>query len=144
PFQIQKTPGSQVLSGAINGDSVLIVSVDRLAPDSRYAKIMQVMSESAQSKPALRRLADRLGAWYTPLALAIAMAAWIASGEPQRCLAVLVIATPCPLLLAIPVAIIGAVSVAGSSGIIIKKPAILEQLDRCRTLIFDKTGTLTY
>ncbi len=144
PFQTSKTPGSTVFSGAVNGDSALTVAVDKLPADSRYAKIMQVMSASAQNRPRLRRLADRLGAWYTPLALLIALAAWWLAGDPQRFLAVMVIATPCPLLLAIPVAIIGAVSVAGQSGIIIKNPGVLEQIDRCRTLIFDKTGTLTY
>jgi P-type E1-E2 ATPase len=92
----------------------------------------------------LRRLGDQLGAWYTPLALAVAAAAGFLSADAHRFLAVVVIATPCPLLLAIPVAIIAAISVAGQSGIIIKNPTVLEQADRCRTLIFDKTGTLTY
>src|SRR4029077_14177481 len=84
------------------------------------------------------------GAIYTPLALAIAVAAWALSGEAIRFLAVLVIATPCPLLIAIPVAIIGAVSLAARRGIIIKDPAVLEKIDTCRIAIFDKTGTLTY
>ena len=144
PFLISKTPGSTVLSGAINGDAALTIAVDKLPADSRYAKIMQVMSASEQQRPRMRRIADRLGAWYTPLALAVALAGWYAGGDPHRFLAVMVIATPCPLVLAIPVAIIGAISVAGRSGIIIKNPAVLEQVDRCRTLIFDKTGTLTY
>src|ERR1019366_2370540 len=89
-------------------------------------------------------LGDQLGAWYTPLAVAIALLAWIASGEANRFLAVLVIATPCPLLIAIPVAIIGSISLAARRGIIIKDPAVLEKIDTCRTAIFDKTGTLTY
>jgi heavy metal translocating P-type ATPase len=144
PFQMSKTPGSTVLSGSVNGDSALTIAVDKLPADSRYAKIMQVMSASAQNRPRLRRIADRLGAWYTPVALVIALAAWWLGGDPHRFLAVMVIATPCPLLLAIPVAIIGAISVAGQSGIIIKNPGVLEQIDRCHTLIFDKTGTLTY
>jgi heavy metal translocating P-type ATPase len=105
---------------------------------------MQVVSASEQNRPPIRRLADRLGTWYTPLAVALALAGWWLSGDSHRFLAVLVIATPCPLLLAIPVAIIGAISIAGESGIIIKNPAVLEQADQCRTLIFDKTGTLTY
>jgi P-type E1-E2 ATPase len=92
----------------------------------------------------MRRLADSLGAVYTPLAVAIAAAAWWTSGDPVRFLAVLVVATPCPLLIAIPVAIIGAVSLAAKRGIVIRDPAILERLDTCRTAIFDKTGTLTY
>ena len=144
PFLRSKTPGAAVLSGSINGDAALTIAVDRLPADSRYAKIMQVMSASQQQRPRMRRIADRLGAWYTPLALGVALLGWYVGGDPHRFLAVMVIATPCPLLLAIPVAIIGAISVACKSGIIIKNPAVLEQVDRCRTLIFDKTGTLTY
>jgi heavy metal translocating P-type ATPase len=144
PFEISKTPGSQVLSGAINGETALTIRAEKLPTDSRYAKIMQVMHESEQRRPRLRRLGDRLGAWYTPLAVGLALAAWAASGSSLRFLAVLVVATPCPLLIAIPVAVIGAISLSAGRGIIIKNPAILEQVDRCRTLIFDKTGTLTY
>lgn len=144
PFMISKAPGSEVLSGAINGDASLTIQASKLAQDSRYAKIMQVMSESEQKRPFLRRLADRLGAWYTPLAVIIALLAWAISGEAVRFLAVLVIATPCPLLIAIPVAIIGSISLCARQGILIKNPIVLEQLDQCRTMIFDKTGTLTY
>ncbi len=144
PFLISKTPGAQVLSGSINGDQALAISVVRLPVDSRYAKIMQVMQASEQDRPRIRRIADRLGAWYTPLAVAVALLGWIVGGEPHRFLAVMVIATPCPLLIAIPIAIIGAISVSARAGIIIKNPGVLEQIDRCRTLIFDKTGTLTY
>src|SRR6202007_680119 len=92
----------------------------------------------------IRRVGDRLGAWYTPVALLLAGIAWAATGESHRFLAVLGVATPCPLLISIPVAVIGAISLAARRGIIIKNPAELEQIDRCRTLIFDKTGTLTY
>ena len=144
PFRISKTPGAQVLSGAINGESVITISVDKLPVDSRYAKIMQVMQASEQERPQMRRIGDRLGAWYTPLAVSVAILGWILGGDPHRFLAVMVIATPCPLLIAIPIAIIGAISVSARSGIIIKNPGVLEQVDRCRTLIFDKTGTLTY
>ncbi|MGE5755285.1 MAG: heavy metal translocating P-type ATPase [Planctomycetaceae bacterium] len=144
PYMISKTPGAMVLSGAINGESALTIRADRRAVDSRYAKIMQVMRGSEQRRPRLRRLGDRLGAFYTPLAVAIALAAWAASGEPRRLLAVLVVATPCPLLIAIPVAIIGSISLAARRGIIVKDPAVLETIDTCRTAIFDKTGTLTY
>jgi heavy metal translocating P-type ATPase len=144
PFQIAKAPGSEVLSGAINGDAAMTIVVTKLPVDSRYAKIVQVMEQAEAQRPRLRRIADRLGGWYTLLALVIAVAAWIIGGDPRRFLAVLVIATPCPLLLAIPVAIIGAISLAATRGIIIKDPAMLERIDRCRTIIFDKTGTLTY
>ena len=144
PFQIAKAPGSEVLSGAINGPDAMTIVVTTLPVDSRYAKIVQVMEQAEAQRPRLRRIADRLGGWYTLFALAIAVAGWIIGGEPRRFLAVLVIATPCPLLLAVPVAIIGAISLAASRGIIIKNPAMLERIDRCRTIIFDKTGTLTY
>ena len=143
PYVISKAPGSGVLSGAINGDTALTIRADRLAVDSRYARIMQVMRESEQQRPRLRRLGDQLGALYTPVAVALALAAWVVSGDPVRFLAVLVVATPCPLLIAIPVAIIGSVSLAARRGIIIKDPAILEKISTCRTAIFDKTGTLT-
>jgi len=144
PYEISKTPGSMVISGAINGEQALLIRAEKVAEDSRYARIMKVMHETEQQRPKLRRLGDQLGAWYTPLALAVAVAAALLSRDPQRFLAVVVIATPCPLLLAIPTAIIGAISLAARRAIIIKNPAILEQLEKCRTLIFDKTGTLTY
>ncbi|MGI8437373.1 MAG: heavy metal translocating P-type ATPase [Chthoniobacterales bacterium] len=144
PFEITKAPGSSVISGAVNGESALTINATRRAVDSRYAKITEVMRESEQNRPHLRRLGDQLGAIYTPVAVAVALAAWLLSGEAVRFLAVLVIATPCPLLIAIPVAIIGSISLAARRSIIIKNPAVLEQITTCRTAIFDKTGTLTY
>jgi heavy metal translocating P-type ATPase len=105
---------------------------------------MEVMRESEQTRPRLRRLGDQLGAVYTPLAVAVALAAWLVEGDAVRFLAVLVIATPCPLLIAIPVAIIGSISLAARRSIIIKNPVVIEQISSCRTAIFDKTGTLTY
>jgi heavy metal translocating P-type ATPase len=144
PFMMPKAPGSEVFSGAINGDTALRLRATRLAVDSRYARIMDVMRDSEQRRPRLRRLGDQLGAWYTPLALALAFIAWAASNDPVRFLAVLVVATPCPLLIGIPVAIIGAISLAARRSIIIRDPAVLERIDRCRTIVLDKTGTLTY
>jgi heavy metal translocating P-type ATPase len=144
PFQISKTSGSTVLSGAINGESALTIRTTSCAADSRYAKIMEVMRESEAKRPNLRRLGDRLGAIYTPVALTVAVLAWAISGEAVRFLAVLVIATPCPLLLAIPIAIIGSISLCARRAIIVKSPVVLEQIAECRTAIFDKTGTLTY
>jgi heavy metal translocating P-type ATPase len=144
PYQIAKAPGSGVLSGAVNGETALTVSVTSLPVDSRYAKIMRVMQEAEANRPRMRRIADRLGAWYTVVGLGIAVLGWIIGRDPTRFLAVLVIATPCPLLLAIPVAIIGAISLAASRAIVIKNPAMLERVGTCRTVIFDKTGTLTY
>jgi len=144
PFQITKTSGSTVISGAINGESALTIRATQRAADSRYAKIMEVMRESEAKRPQLRRLGDRLGAIYTPVALAVALLAWALSGEAVRFLAVLVIATPCPLLIGIPIAIIGSISLCARRSIIVKSPVVLEQIAECRTAIFDKTGTLTY
>jgi heavy metal translocating P-type ATPase len=144
PFLMPKAPGSDVYSGAINGDRALTVRATRLVVDSRYARILGVMRDSQQRRPRLRRLGDQLGAWYTPVAVGVAIAAWAWSGDPVRFLAVLVVATPCPLLIGIPVAIIGAISLAARRSIIIRDPAVLERIDRCRTIVLDKTGTLTY
>ena len=144
PFEITKAPGSAVISGAVNGESALTITATRRAVDSRYAKIMEVMRESEQNQPHLRRIGDQLVAIYTPVAVSIAVLAWVISGEAVRFLAVLVIATPCPLLIAIPVAIIGSISLAARRSIVVKNPAVLEQITECRTAIFDKTGTLTY
>lgn len=144
PFKMRKTSGSTVISGAINGESALTIRATRRAADSRYAKIMEVMRESEQTRPRLRRLGDRLGAIYTPVALTGALLAWLLSGEAVRFLAVLVIATPCPLLIGIPIAIIGSISLCARRAIVVKNPVVLEQIAECRIAIFDKTGTLTY
>lgn len=144
PYMMSKTTGSLLMSGAINGDAALIIRAEKLSIDSRYAKIMEVMRSSEQYRPNIRRLGDQLGALYTPLAVVIAIAAWVISGDVIRFLAVLVVATPCPLLIGIPVTIISSISLAARLGIIIKNPAILETIGSCRTAIFDKTGTLTY
>lgn len=144
PYMMSKAPGSSVFSGAINGESAITIEATKPAQDSRYAKIMQVMLETEQRKPQMRRLGDQLGAVYTPIAVALALVAWLVSGDPTRFLAVLVVATPCPLLIGIPVAIIGSISLSAKRGIIIKDPGVLETIETCKTIIFDKTGTLTY
>ena len=144
PFLIAKAPGTNVLSGSINGNVALKICATKVASDSRYAKIVDVLHASEEHRPQIQRLGDRLGSWYTPIAIAIALASWLLSGQSERFLAVLVIATPCPLLISIPVAIIGAISMGARLGIIIKDPSILEKMDSCHVLIVDKTGTLTY
>ncbi len=144
PYVIAKSPGSSVLSGAINGLEALVIRADRTALHSRYAQIVSVLNRAEAKRPAMRRLADRLGLGYTLIALALAITGWLVSGDPNRFLAVLVIATPCPLLIGVPVAIVGAISLAAHHGIIVKDPSMLERISTARTMIFDKTGTLTY
>lgn len=143
PYHVSKAEGANVLSGAVNGESLLVVRAEKLPEDSRYAAITRVMREAEQARPRLRRLGDRLGAVFAPLALALAILAWLVTGDAGRFLAVLVVATPCPLLIAVPITIISAISLAARRGIVIRDPTVLERLPTCRTAIFDKTGTLT-
>lgn len=144
PYQISKAPGASVLSGAINGESVLIIQATKLPVDSRYAIIVKVLEEAEKKRPSIRRLGDQIGAIFAPVALLFAASTWYFTNDAIRFLAVLVIATPCPLLIAIPITIISAISRAAKQAIIIKDPIVLEQLPTCKTAIFDKTGTLTY
>lgn len=144
PYQISKAPGTSALSGAINGESVLILQAQKLPSDSRYAAIVAVLQEAEQKRPSIRRLGDQIAAIFAPAALTLALASWYLTGDAIRFLAVLVIATPCPLLIAIPITLISAISMAAKQAIIIRDPTVLEQLPTCRTAIFDKTGTLTY
>jgi heavy metal translocating P-type ATPase len=144
PFMISKTPGCIVISGAINQDRALTIKASKRAVDSRYAQIMGVVKQAEEQRPPLRRLADRLGAIYTPATLIVAIVAGLIAKDWDRFLSVLVVATPCPLLLAVPIAIIGAISVSAKRGIIVRDAAVLEELNYCKTIIFDKTGTLTY
>ncbi|RLS51839.1 MAG: heavy metal translocating P-type ATPase [Planctomycetota bacterium] len=144
PYQVDKAPGARIISGAINGHTALTIRADRRAVDSRYAKIMDVMRAAENRRPRMRRLADQLGTIYTPLAVLMAVAAGVLSNDSRRFLAVLVTATPCPLLIAIPVAILGGISLCARRGIVIRDPGVLERIDTCQVAIFDKTGTLTY
>lgn len=144
PYVISKSVGSQVLSGAVNGEDALVIRATKTAADSRYAQIVGVLAEAEENRPRMRRLADRLGAWYTVLALAMGVLGWAVSSDPERFLSVMVIATPCPLLIAVPVAIVGAISLSARAGIIVKDPGILERIPTTTTMMFDKTGTLTY
>lgn len=144
PYQIQKAKGSKTLSGAINGNSKLTIRVEKLPKDSRYAKIISVMEDAQQQRPNLRRLGDQIGAIFAPVAFIFAALVFYITGDATKFLAILVVATPCPLLIAIPITIISAISISARSGIIIKDPTVLERLPTCQIAIFDKTGTLTY
>lgn len=144
PYKISKAPGTHVLSGAINGESLLRIKASALPSDSRFATIVTVLEAAEQKRPSIRRLGDQIGAVFAPIALGFACVAWYVTTDALRFLSVLVIATPCPLLIAIPITLISAISRAAKQAIIIKDPTVLERLITCKTAIFDKTGTLTY
>lgn len=144
PYKISKTIGSKVLSGAINGESLFIIKAEKLADDSRFEQIIKVMKKANEEKPNSRKIADKIGAIFAPITLIIAGLSYYFTANLTNFLAVLTIATPCPLLIAVPIAIISAISISARQGIVIKDARILEKLSICKTAIFDKTGTLTY
>jgi heavy metal translocating P-type ATPase len=138
-----KGVGDELLSGSINLDGPIAARALRAAEDSQYQLIIKLVKSARTSQAPFTRLADRYAVPFTALSFAIAIAAWAISGEAIRFLEVIVVATPCPLILAVPVAIISGMSRAARQGIIIKTGTALEQLAEARTFAFDKTGTLT-
>ena len=141
---LQQHEGQPVLSGSTNAGDTFDLIVSARAEASTYAGIVRLVEAAQQSKAPMSRLADRFAMAFLGVTVVIAGGAWIWTGDPIRGLAVLVIATPCPLILAVPVAIISGVSRAAKLGILIKGGHVLENLARVRTLVIDKTGTLTY
>jgi heavy metal translocating P-type ATPase len=140
---MERQVGDQVRSGIANAGAPFHIRATATAADSTYAGIIRMVREAQASKAPLVRLADRYAQLFVPVTLAVAGAAWLVSGNPTRALAVLVVATPCPLLLAAPVAIVSGVSRAARRGIVIKGGAAIETLARGKTLFLDKTGTIT-
>jgi heavy metal translocating P-type ATPase len=141
---VARRQGGTVLSGAINLGDMLEVEATRRAADSAYAGIVRMVEAAQRARAPMARLADRYAIAFLALTIAIAGAAWLISGDPRRALAVLVIATPCPLILAVPVALMSGVSRAARKGILVKGGRALEAMARVSTVIFDKTGTLTH
>ncbi len=133
----------RVGSGAVNAGSPIRLRAIATADDSTYAGIVRLVQEAAHAKTPFTRMADRYALAFVPLTLLVAGGAWAASGDPVRALAVLVVATPCPLILAAPIALVSGVSVAARRGVIVKGAGALEQLAAAKTVVFDKTGTLT-
>ena len=140
----EKQAGDQVLSGSVNGQLAVEIIASATAADSQYQQIVALVAEAADSKAPVVRLADRYAVPFTVFSLALAGVAWWLSGDPARFAEVLVLATPCPLLIAAPVAFIGGMSRAARNGVIVKGGGVLEQLASAKTAVFDKTGTLTY
>ncbi|WP_022909612.1 heavy metal translocating P-type ATPase [Aestuariimicrobium kwangyangense] len=140
---VEKVAGDEVLSGGVNGAAAVVLTVTRAARDSQYQQIVTLVEQATASRSPIVRLADRFAVPFTLLALVLAGAAWAVSGEATRFAEVLVVATPCPLIIAAPVAFMAGMSRAARDGVIIKTSATLEAFRRARTFTFDKTGTLT-
>ena len=143
PIPVHARPGVRLPSGSINGESALTVVAIARAEESQYARIVQLVREAQASKAPIQRVADRYAVWFTPVTLLVCGLAYLASGNPDRVLAVLVIATPCPLILAAPIAVIGGISRAARRGVIFRTGEALERLGTVTCAVFDKTGTLT-
>jgi len=142
-LQVERCVGEPVRSGVVNAGTAFEMHATATAKDSTYAQIVRLAAEAGAQNAPVVRLADRYAAWFLPLALLVAGGAWLASGSPVRAVAVLVVATPCPLLLAAPVAIVSGLSRASRHGVVIRSGAALENLGHATTLVMDKTGTLT-
>lgn len=141
--EVERRPGEAVRSGAVNAGSTLELRASTTAEDSTYAAIVRLAHEAGAESAPLVRVADRYAAWFLPVALGMAGATWAVTGSGWRAVAVLVVATPCPLLLAAPVAIVSGLSRTARLGVIIRDGGALEALGQARTLVLDKTGTLT-
>jgi heavy metal translocating P-type ATPase len=143
PLPVQRASGEVVRSGAINAATPFDLIATMAAADSTFAGIVKLVETAQRAKAPAARLADRYALLFVPLSVAVAGAAWLATGNPVRALAVLVVATPCPLILAVPVAIVAGMSRCAKRGVLIKGGGMLEKLAQAKTLFFDKTGTLT-
>ncbi|MFC4079588.1 heavy metal translocating P-type ATPase [Amycolatopsis samaneae] len=140
---ISRTAGEPVRSGVVNAGGAADLRATATAEASTYAGMVRLAEQAAVDTAPVARLADRIAVWFLPASLLIAAVAWVLTGDPERAVAVLVTATPCPLLLAVPVAVTGGLSRASRSGVVVKGGAALETLGRVRSLAMDKTGTVT-
>jgi heavy metal translocating P-type ATPase len=143
PLPVRAEPGATLLSGSVNLEGALEVRATRESSESQYQIIMRLVARARRDRPPIERLADRYAVWFTPLTLVMCGVAYVATRDPSAVLAVLVVATPCPLILATPVAVIAGISRAADRGIIVKSGAAIEQVGRAGAAVFDKTGTLT-
>jgi heavy metal translocating P-type ATPase len=143
PLPVRVTSGMSVLSGTSNAGAPFEVRAQRTASESAYAALVRLVQQAQADRAPFVRMADRYAGFFLPVTLLIAAAAWGLSGDPVRALAVVVVATPCPLILAAPIAFVSGLSRAARSGVIVKGSGPIEMLGRARTVLFDKTGTLT-
>jgi heavy metal translocating P-type ATPase len=143
PIPIRAEAGVRLMSGSLNQESPIVLEVTSTARESQYARIVQLVREASATKSPLLRMADRYAIWFTPLTLIVCAAAWLISHDSVRVLAVLVVATPCPLILAAPVAMVGGINQAARHNVVVRHGEALERLGSVTTAVFDKTGTLT-
>ena len=143
PLPVGAAAGAQIASGSVNAGPPVELDVIRRAGESTYAAIVRLVESAQGSKAPFVRMADRYAVWFLGLTVTLAVGAWAASGDPVRAVAVLVVATPCPLILAAPVALVSGVSRAAEAGVIVKGAGVIERLAAARTVLLDKTGTLT-
>ncbi len=143
PVPVRKSAGMRVLSGSVNLDGIIEMRASKRSTESQYAQIVRLVEEAQARKAPIHRLADRYSIVLTLVAVTLAGLAWVISGNSVNALAVLVVATPCPLILATPIAIMSGIDLAARNGIIVKSGASIEQLGEVDTAVFDKTGTLT-
>jgi heavy metal translocating P-type ATPase len=143
PVPTSAGPGVRLMSGALNLEGPLTVEATALAAESQYHRIVELVRSAQASKAPLQRLADRYAVWFTPLTLAVCALTYLVTRDPVRVLAVLVVATPCPLILATPIAIVAGINQMARRHVVIRRGSALEQIGHATTVVFDKTGTLT-
>jgi len=144
PMPVERPVGDEVRSGVVNAGPPIDLTAIAVAADSTYAGVVRLVEQAQASSAPFVRTADRFAAWFVPLTLLVAGVAWALSGDPVRAVAVLVVATPCPLLLAAPIAIMSGLARAARAGVVVKGGGALERLAAGRVMLFDKTGTLTH
>jgi cation transport ATPase len=144
PLPKNKDVGNEVFSGTVNaGGSAFEIQATKMSEESQYAKIVQLVRKAREEKAPIQRLADKYAVWFTPITLAVSMLGWVITQNPQTILSVLVVATPCSLIFATPVAIMSGINKCAKTGIIIKAAAAIEQIGKSEAVVFDKTGTIT-
>jgi len=143
PLPVERLPGASVRSGVLNAAEAFQMVATRPAAESAYAAIVRLVAEAEERRAPFERMADRYAALLLPITLGVAAIAWVMSGDPVRALAVLVVATPCPLILAAPIALVSGVFRAARKGVVLKGGVVVEQLARTTAVLLDKTGTLT-
>ncbi len=144
PIPVRKKLGDKVLSGSVSTSGTFEIRADKVSRESQYAKIVELVKNAQAHKPPIQRLADKYAIWFTPLTLFISGIGFLITFKVTTVLAVLVVATPCPLIIAVPIAVLAAMNRASGEGIVVKSGAAIEQIGDAKTVFFDKTGTITF